>query len=139
VPTPDPDPNGTGFDLAVERTKIINGARQIAELSLQYRQFLAPGTIDANIRETYVLPTLTQIEEFQSVVNKIIDDAALVGTSTDQMNDLYSYADGIGNCLAPYIDADVALSTGAALPDFSVRFTQCQDFLDSLDSLPQDS
>jgi hypothetical protein len=135
-PTPDPDPNGTGFDLDTRRNEIINIARQIAELSLQYREFLAPGTIDANIRETYVLPTLTQIEEFQSEVNKIIDDAGIVGTSTDQMNELYFYGDGIGNCLAPYIEAEQALSTGAALPDFGVRFTQCQDFLDTL---PQDS
>ena len=136
VPTPDPDPNGTGFDLDAERTKIINIARQIAKLSLDNREYLAQASNDANIRETYVLPILTQIEEFQSEVNQTIDDAAMVGTSTDQMNELYSYGDGIGNCLDPYIEAEQALSTGAALPDSGVRFTQCQDFLDTL---PQDS
>ena len=135
-PTPDPDPYGTGFVLDTERTKIINVARQIAELSLQYREFLAPGTIDANIHETYVLPALTQIEEFQSEVNQIIDTAANVGTSTDLMEELYGYSTGIGLCLDPYIQADQALLKGTVMPDFGVQFTQCQDFLDSL---PQDS
>ena len=135
-PTPDPDPNGTGFDLDAERTNIINGARQIAELSLQYRQFLAPGTIDANIRETYVLPTLTQLEEFQSEVNQKIDTAASVGTAQDVVKELEGYSFGIGICLDPYIQADQALLTGTALPDFDGTFTQCQDFLSSL---PQES
>jgi hypothetical protein len=135
-PTPDPDPNGTGFDFDVERTKIINGARQVAEESLMYRTFLAPGTPDANIRENYVVPTLTTLEDLQSEVNRIIDTAANVGTSTDLMQELYGYSTGIGFCLDPYIQADQALLTGAVLPDFGVQFAQCQDFLDSL---PQDS
>jgi hypothetical protein len=132
VPTADPDPNGTGFDLDTRRTEIRNDARQIAELSLQYREFLAPGTIDANIRETYVLPTLAQIEEFQSEVTQFIDTAASVGTPQDQMDELYRLESGIASCLDPYIQADQALLTGTALPDFGVQFAQCQDFLDSL-------
>jgi hypothetical protein len=135
-PTPDPDPNGTGFDFGVERTKIINVARQIAEESLLYRTFLEPGTLNANIRETYVLPTLTTLEDLQSDVNQIIDTAANVGTSSDLMQELYGYSTGIGLCIYPYIQADQALLTGTALPDFGVEFAQCQDFLDSL---PQDS
>jgi hypothetical protein len=136
VPTPDPDPNGTGFDLDAERTKIINIARQIAELSLQYREFLAPGTIDANIRETYVLPTLAQLEEFQSDVSQIIDTAASVGTPQDQIDELYRYDFGIGVCLDPYFQVDQALSIGEEVPDVTSQFIQCQDFLDTL---PQDS
>jgi hypothetical protein len=135
-PTPDPDPNGTGFDLDTRRNEIINGARQIAELSLQYREFLATGTIDANIRETYVLPTLTQLTEYQSQVSTIIDTAANVGTSQDLMNELYRYDSGIGICLEPYIQVDQAVSTGAAIPEVDSLFTECQTFLDSL---PQES
>jgi hypothetical protein len=135
-PTPDPDPNGTGFDFAAERTQIINVSRQIAEEALLYRTFLAPGSTDANIRQSYVLPTLTMLEALQSDVNLGIDTAANVGTATDLMQELYGYSTGIGLCLEPYIQADQALSTGAALPDFAVAFGQCQNFLDSL---PQDS
>lgn len=135
-PTPDPDPNGTGFDLDAERTKIINVARQIAALSLQYRQFLVPGTIDANIRDTYVVPTLTQLTEYQSQVAQIIDTAANVGTSQDQMNELYRYDSGIGICLYPYIQVDQALATGAPIPEVDSQFTECQTFFDSL---PQES
>lgn len=138
-PTPDPDPNGTGFDLDAERTKIRNGARQIANLSLENRKYLDQGAIDANIRDTYVLPILTQLEEFQSEVTQFIDTAASVGTPQDQMDDLYRLESGIASCLSPYTDAYQALLIGSALPDFGVQFTQCQDFLDSLDSLPQDS
>lgn len=135
-PTPDPDPNGTGFVFAAERKDIINKSRQIAEEALLYRTFLAPGSTDANIRQSYVLPTLTMLEALQSDVNLGIDTAANVGTASDLMQELYRYSTGISLCLEPYIQADQALSTGVALPDFAVEFVQCQDFLDSL---PQDS
>jgi hypothetical protein len=136
VPTADPDPNGTGFDLDAELTKIINIARQIAKLSLDNREYLAQASNDANIRETYVLPILTQIEEFQSDVSQIIDTAASVGTTQDQMDELYRYDFGIGVCLDPYFQVDQALSIGEDVPDVTSQFIQCQDFLDSL---PQDS
>ena len=135
-PTPDPDPNGTGFDFAAERSKIINGARQYAILSLENRKYLDQSAIDANIRDTYVLPILTQIEEFQLEVTQIIDTAASVGTPQDQMDELIGFESSFASCLSPYTDAYQALLIGSALPDFAVEFVQCQNFLDSL---PQDS
>ena len=75
-------------------------------------------------------------EVVDAQVSSIIDTAASLGTSQDQMNELYRYDSGIGICLEPYIQVDQAVSTGAAIPEVDSQFTECQTFLDSL---PQES
>jgi len=126
------DPFDTGIDVAAERMKVINMARQAAQIAVGSAPYFKPGIVDDTIWSSTLESNLFTIKGYYDQIAEISRIVSNVSTQREVLDELDRVQAEVGNCMEPFQIAELSRANGSEISGFKTQFTQCQQFLDTL-------